>query len=185
MKQINNGFKDYYYLNEDGTVFNAAANKIIRPTRGYSIKLKRLDNTIKSITIRELYRKTYNKLFIIDNIENLEGQQWKFINDTNNQYMISNKGRVKSFKKVNAILMKPYLNQYGYERVDLKQHGSRKSKLVHRLVAQYFLPMPERLGMQLHHKDFNKHNNSVENLIWLTPYDHKQFHMKGESNVSS
>ena len=64
---------DYYYLNEDGTVYNAAANKIIKPTKGYSIKLYRTDKTRKSITIRELYRMIYNKLFIIDNIENLEG----------------------------------------------------------------------------------------------------------------
>ena len=185
MKQINNGFMDYYYLNEDGTIYNAAADKIIRPAKGYSVKLNRIDKTRKSITIRELYKNLYNKLFIIDNIENLEGQEWKIINDTNSYYAISNKGRVKSYKKVNAILMKPYLNQYGYERVDLKQHGLRKSKLVHRLVAEYFLPLPERLGMQLHHKDFNKHNNSADNLIWLTPYDHKQIHLKGVKNVSS
>ena len=185
MKQINNGFMDYYYLNEDGTVYSAAANKIIKPTKGYSIKLYRTDKTRKSITIRELYRMIYNKLFIIDNIKNLEGQKWKIIDDTNDYYAISNKGRVKSFRKVNAIIMKPYVNQYGYERVDLKQNGSRKSKLVHRLVAQKFLPLPDRLGLQLHHKDFNKHNNAADNLIWLTPYDHKQIHLKGVKNVGS
>ena len=176
---------DYYYLNEDGSIYNAAANKIIKPTKGYSIKLYRTDKTRKSITIRELYRMIYNKLFIIDNIENLEGQKWKIIDDTNDYYAISNKGRVKSFRKVNAIIMKPYVNQYGYERVDLKQNGSRKSKLVHRLVAQKFLPLPDRLGLQLHHKDFNKHNNAADNLIWLTPYDHKQIHLKGVKNVIS
>ena len=73
MKQINNGFMDYYYLNEDGSIYNAAANKIMKPTKGYSIKLNRIDKTRKSITIRELYKMIYNKLFIIDNIDDLEG----------------------------------------------------------------------------------------------------------------
>ena len=176
---------DYYYLNEDGSIYNASADKIMKPTKGYSIKLNRIDNTRKSITIRQLYKMIYNKLFIIDNTKDLEGQKWKIINNTNNYYAISNKGRVKSFRKVNAIIMKPYLNQNGYERVDLKQNGLRKSKLVHRLVAEYFLPLPEKLGMQLHHKDFNKRNNAADNLIWLTPYDHKHKHMEGEKNVSS
>ena len=76
--------------------------------------------------------------------------------------------------------MKPYTNQHGYVRVDMKQKGERKSKLVHRLVAEYFLPFPERLDMQLHHKDFNKQNNAVDNLVWMTPSDHKQLHLKGE-----
>lgn len=42
------------------------------------------------------------------------------INDTNNHYAVSNKGRIKSFKRIKAIIMKPYLNQFGYSRIDLK-----------------------------------------------------------------
>ena len=48
------------------------------------------------------------------------------------------------------------------------QHGVRYSKLVHRLVAASFLPLPEKIDMQLHHIDFNKNNNSANNLEWLT-----------------
>ena len=52
------------------------------------------------------------------------------------------------------------------------QYGKRRSVLVHRLVAEAFLPLPDRLDMQLHHKDFQKHNNSSENLEWLSVADH-------------
>lgn len=32
------------------------------------------------------------------------------------------------------------------------------------------------LGMQIHHKDFNKLNNDIENLQLVTPLEHKRFH---------
>lgn len=32
------------------------------------------------------------------------------------------------------------------------------------------------LGMQVHHKDFNKVNNSIENLQLVTPLEHKRIH---------
>lgn len=32
------------------------------------------------------------------------------------------------------------------------------------------------LGMQIHHKDFNKCNNDISNLLLVTPTDHKRYH---------
>ena len=32
------------------------------------------------------------------------------------------------------------------------------------------------IGMQVHHKDFNKTNNNIENLQLVTPFDHKRLH---------
>lgn len=32
------------------------------------------------------------------------------------------------------------------------------------------------LGMQIHHKDFNKTNNKIENLQLVTPLEHKRYH---------
>lgn len=36
--------------------------------------------------------------------------------------------------------------------------------------------MPKSIDMQLHHKDFNKHNNAADNLEWLNPAAHSKIH---------
>lgn len=49
--------------------------------------------------------------------------------------------------------------------------------LIHRLVAEYFLPKPKRGETKVAHLDYNKLNNHVSNLKWMTPeenYAHQQ-----------
>ena len=53
----------------------------------------------------------------------------------------------------------------GYARVSLWKNGKGKHFLVHRLVAEAFIPNPDSLDM-VNHIDGNKLNNRVENLEW-------------------
>ena len=53
----------------------------------------------------------------------------------------------------------------GYLRITLTKNGKHYHKLVHRLVAQAFIPNPNNLS-QVNHKDENKLNNCVDNLEW-------------------
>jgi hypothetical protein len=60
-------------------------------------------------------------------------------------------------------------NEDGYLGVQLANKGVRKSYLVHRLVAECFIPNPKPLINNIvNHKDGNKQNNSIENLEWVT-----------------
>lgn len=77
-------------------------------------------------------------------------------------YAITNCGQVWSYRK-NKFL-KPYLAR-GYFKVCLCKYGIKKQLLLHRLVAETFLPNPQNLP-QINHKDENKKNNCVGNLEW-------------------
>lgn len=165
-------FKNCYYLCENGTIYNSETGKIIKPDKRHNFYLYTEAGTKKYISQMKLYRQLYNKEYCIDDTKNLEDEQWKEVTDTKGKYFVSNKGRIKSLQNYKAMILKPYINQGGYLRVDIDIEGSRRSILVHRLVAAAFLPLPERIDLQLHHKDFDKKNNAADNLEWLTAAAH-------------
>lgn len=61
----------------------------------------------------------------------------------------------------------------GYLVVNLKKGGQAKTMLVHRLVAQAFVPNP--LGLpDVNHRNLRKTDNRAQNLEWCTPGDNKR-----------
>lgn len=87
--------------------------------------------------------------------KNIEG----FIN-----YEVSNTGKIK-----NKITNKELAGgiKRGYRQVILMNNNKRYYKLVHRLVAETFIPNYTKRP-QINHIDGNKLNNNVENLEWCT-----------------
>lgn len=90
-------------------------------------------------------------------------------------YEVSNEGRVRRVYKDRRAIAK-----YGnYRYLKLVRHkgkgtdyldvgiGRRQRMLVHRLVAQAFIPNPDGLP-QVNHKNGNGMDNRVENLEWVT-----------------
>lgn len=61
---------------------------------------------------------------------------------------------------------------------DMAARVVHQHALVHRLVAEYFLPKPKANHKVVAHLDYNRTNNRVENLKWMTQEEHIE-HIKG------
>ena len=82
------------------------------------------------------------------------------------EYEVSNYGRVKTLKNGNAKILTP-IAMGNYLAVNLHHKGNRKLSLIHRLVAETFIPNPNRLP-EVDHKNGMRFNNHVDGLEWVT-----------------
>lgn len=102
---------------------------------------------------------------------------WRNIVGYEGLYQVSNFGRVKNARTNKIRKLKQARN--GYIMVDLCKNGKYSTALVHRLVAQAFIPNPQNLPV-VNHRDEDKTNNFVfvredgsvdfskSNLEWCT-----------------
>lgn len=105
-------------------------------------------------------------------------EEWRAVVGYEGFYEVSNLGNVRSlavysakYKKVikrkEPRLRKQETSHDGYQRVLLCLYGVHHHFMVHRLVAQAFIPNPDNLP-EVNHKDEDTQNNRVENLEWCT-----------------
>lgn len=110
-------------------------------------------------------------------------EQWKPIKDYENLYLISNYGKVYSIRSKKEI--KLFVDKGGYSRAMLHNKMKQKNCLVHRLVAEAFIPNPENKSFVLHKKAIvDGGTNKENNLYWGTPYDNMQDRKKDNRNYS-
>lgn len=80
-------------------------------------------------------------------------------------YAITENGEVWSYKR--RKFLKPRNCSSGYLFITLCKDGEQKHRMVHRLVAEAFLPNPDPENLiQVNHKDEVKTHNYVSNLEW-------------------
>lgn len=107
-------------------------------------------------------------------------ETWKDIPGLEGRYQASTLGRIKSLsrrvktwnahKTIPECVLKPAVAPNGYLHVRI----DGRTKDVHRLVAQTFIPNPQNKP-QVNHKNENKQDNSVLNLEWCTPKENINF----------
>lgn len=95
---------------------------------------------------------------------------WKPVVGYEGLYEVSSYGRVRSLDRYDSKnrfwkgrILKLSDDGRGYLDVQLCSNGKVKHHLVHRMVAQAFIPNPDNLP-QVNHRDEDKTNNRVENL---------------------
>lgn len=104
---------------------------------------------------------------------------WLPVKGFKRQYHVSNRGRVKSIARFKSgrwqedLILKGQVNNKGYHVVVLCYGSSRTTKLVHRLVAEAFIPKV-RGKKQVNHIDNNPLNNNDWNLEWTTQKENIQ-----------
>lgn len=86
-------------------------------------------------------------------------------------YLISKEGKLYSLRR--RKFLKPFRNEKGYLVVELWKNQTRKSRKLHKLVAETFVANPKNLT-EVNHKDGNKSNNCAENLEWCTRSENVQ-----------
>ncbi|ATC61752.1 NUMOD4 motif-containing HNH endonuclease [Pseudolactococcus raffinolactis] len=110
---------------------------------------------------------------------------WKDVLGYEGYYQVSNCGRIRTVEN------RPYMEQQydldlykqhflspskspnGYRHITFCVNGIKKTKSIHRIVAEAFLPNHSDKP-EVNHIDGNKENNHVENLEWCTASDNQR-----------
>jgi len=107
-------------------------------------------------------------------------EQFKEVKGYDKKYYIGNKGSILMCSSKECRRMHPN-ERKGYLRIGLSKFGKCKYFSVHRLVAEAFIPNPKNKS-QVNHIDGNKHNNSSENLEWVTRSENQLHAVKIHNN---
>lgn len=111
-------------------------------------------------------------------VKDINGEVWKPVHSLNDNYAVSNYGRLKAYSKSyvdktgrlfhrRERLLKIWKDKTGYMAFRPTVNGKLLSVKIHRIVAEAFIPNPGNLPF-INHKDEDPTNNNVSNLEWCT-----------------
>jgi hypothetical protein len=120
--------------------------------------------------------------------ESQDGEEWRDMNEWEDEYAISSHGRILSKpKSVVRSNGRPYTQparmlsskpqSHGYIQPTLRRtvdgETEYRRQTLHVLVAEHFLPGPPSDGHCVNHIDGDKTNNCANNLEWVTPAENR------------
>lgn len=117
----------------------------------------------------------------MDNQQLSNKTEWREVKEYNH-YEVNQFGQIRHKKRQQ--ILKPRSNSGGYQYVNFKINGKNTNFAVHRIVANAFIPNPNGYT-EINHKDYDKTNNCVDNLEWVTSSQNKQHAFLKEENKNS
>lgn len=98
-------------------------------------------------------------------------ERWAIIPGFEGRYEASTEGRIRqrtaSPRRRPGYIVPQSSVAHGYKRVGLMVDGKSRTFLVHRLVAETFIPAHAK-GAEVNHINGDKTDNRIENLEWIT-----------------
>ena len=91
------GFSNHLYLCEDGNIYDNMNDQIIEANSKHIFNIEGNDGRKQKVSLRPLYYRVYGKRYCKDNIINIDNEQWKAINGTDQRYWISSKDMKLSY----------------------------------------------------------------------------------------
>jgi NUMOD4 motif. len=112
---------------------------------------------------------------------------WYNCSFLDNAYAVNEFGEIRSNERygldgriVHSKILKPYEINTNYLVVDLRYNGERRRYLVHRLVYCTINNIDINTNLVIHHKDHNRHNNSISNLDIITQSENIREYVNSE-----
>lgn len=104
--------------------------------------------------------------------------KWQPVRGYEGLYEVSNYGQIRGIDRIETLKdgrkrfrhgkqLATMTKRHGYQAVNLYSHGAMKTVLVHRLVAQVFVPNPDGKP-EVNHINGDKSDNRASNLEWVT-----------------
>ena len=110
-------------------------------------------------------------------------EEWRDIKGFEGIYRISNCGRLLRISNGKEKILSNRNEKGDYLTVVLRgENRKRKHTRIHRLVYEAFVgEIPE--GYDIHHRDGNKQNNHITNLVLLSEKEHHKLHIEKNPRI--
>lgn len=160
------GYENLYEVSNRGEVRKTKTGRILAQRDYSGRKMVTLYKNGQKLNwrVNELVDMTFDPVHPLRPI--LPGEIWKEVKGWEGIYWISNLGRVKNqFNKI----MKTFINGVGYKQIVFRANHIIQRPLIHRLVAEAFVPNPDPEHFSvINHIDETRTNNNATNLEWTT-----------------
>lgn len=117
-------------------------------------------------------------------------EQWMPVKGYEGLFEVSNHARIRSLKNTRhndrkePKIKNQFIGSWGYYVVTLCKDGKSTPCLVHRLIAEAFIPNPDNLQF-INHKDEDKTNNNIDNLEWCSQEYNNKYGTARERGVQT